>query len=261
MSSSATFGLSELPLEVSLTESAEPLPFLGSPTSAPNPTPAVDKDNIPVTTVKEFPKSAPRPSSSKGKRKGRAGTMTDNSVEQVEIREKHRKRMCKLARKGIRGRPRKVSTEVRPQANESSEEEGQNVNVSFQDSSEYSEEEPEQQGNFEQPSPFQEKVPEVGDYVLMDLELEGGRFAGERVHYVGKVVGIESDVLTINYLRLSAKFGNLERPTFYFPDEEDKREEHKDSVVGVLKTPVAGATKRLKKIVKFDVPLLGYSLR
>ena len=35
----------------------------------------------------------------------------------------------------------------------------------------------------------------------------------------------------------------------------------KDSVVGVLKAPIAGATKRLKKIVKLPVPLQGYNLR
>ena len=118
---------------------------------------------------------------------------------------------------------------------------------------------PEQQENFEEPSPFEDKVPEVGDYVLLDLEVEDGRFAGERVNYVGKVVSVECDVLNINYLRLSAKFGKED--TFYFPNCEDKREESKARVVGVLKAPIVGATKRLQNIIKFTVPLQGYNLR
>ena len=221
MSSSATLELSDLPLEVLLTTG----PVLSSPTPAPNPTPVLDKNNIEVTTVKQLPKSAVPRDGSKGRKRGRAGTMTDDSVEQVQIREKHRKRVCKQARKGIRGRPRKVSTEVRPQEKDSSEDEEQNLNVSFQDSSEYSEEEPEQQENFEEPSPFQGKVPEVGDYLLLELELEDGRFAGERVNYVGKVENVQCDVLYINYLRLSGKFGKDD--TFYFPDSVDNREEKK----------------------------------
>ena len=89
--------------------------------------------------------------------------------------------------------------------------------------------------------------------------MEEGRFAGEKVNYVGKVAAVEGNVLTIHYLRVSSKFGLDD--TFHFPNCVDQREESKNRVVGVLKAPVVGATKRLQNIVKFAVALHGYNLR
>ena len=62
------------------------------------------------------------------------------------------------------------------------------------DSSEYSDEVFGEDQDFlaeEQSYPFKEKKMEVGDFILVELELEEGRRAGANVHYVGEILSLE----------------------------------------------------------------------
>lgn len=247
--------------------------------SSPRPTtPALSSPNADVSltpvevspeSIKPYPKAPPR-SKKKGKKAGRAMSYTDEAEDMEVVRQKHLKRLKKLQQKGKRGRPRKTPlvTETsrgkskgqakrgRPRKNISSEEE-EDMQIELQDSTEYSDE-IQEDVNIEN-SPFQDKEPDVGDYILVPFKRDGGRFVAEILHYVCQVITCEGNILSVKYLRLSAKFGMED--TFYFPNIEDEGDIEKGKVIGVLKPPIVGATKRLQNIVRFSVPIVGYNLR
>ena len=129
--------------------------------------------------------------------------MTENeeAIEMLRMKdEKKRRKEEKKTTSRTRPRQRQVVT------HNSSEEEDE-VIMQLDDSSEYSDE---FEGNEnEAPSIFQDRQAIVGDFVLVELELEEGRNAGDKVHYVGKVMSVseESGEFSVSYLRLSGKYG------------------------------------------------------
>ena len=123
------------------------------------------------------------------------------------------------------------------------------------DSSEYSDEVEE---DLHTPYPFADKEPEVGDFILVELELEEGRFVGAKVHYVGKIVGMgEEGGFSVNFLRVKSAF---HRDTFCFPVIEDITEVDRSCCKGVL-VPLKGSTQRLSHLIKISSPLHGFNIR
>ena len=67
--------------------------------------------------------------------------------------------------------------------------------------------------------PFGGNEPEVGDFVLVELEVEEGRHVGAKVHYVGKILTIEKDAgMTVSFLWKKSVYVN---GTICFPIIED----------------------------------------
>ena len=170
--------------------------------------------------------------------------------------EKRRKKEEKKTNKPSRGRPRQK--QVATHTSEEEEEDEDAVILRFDDSSEYSDEFEEFED--EAPSIFQDRQAIVGDFVLVELELEEGRNAGEKIHYVAKVLGWseESEQFSVSYLRLSGKYGIND--TFYFPVIEDIGEVTKEKVLGVLYEPEKGRTQRLSNILKFPCAFDKYKM-
>lgn len=125
-----------------------------------------------------------------------------------------------------RGRP-KSKKEVVPDSSDEEEEEA-NAQALVDDSSEYTDEVEEREP--EEPSPFLDRQAAVGDYVLVELALEEGRNAGQKIHYVAKALGVENDKLEVSYMRLSGKYGIND--TFYYPNIEDTGHVDREKVLG-----------------------------
>ena len=103
------------------------------------------------------------------------------------------------------------------------------------------------------------KEAEIGNFNLVDLELEEGWNAGEKVHYVGKILSIEDDSsYNVSFLRLKSKFGIPD--TFCFPLIEDTAKVSRESSKGVL-VPRQGSTQRLSNIVKLYDPLFSFNMK
>ena len=78
---------------------------------------------------------------------------------------------------------------------DSSDEDVIDMPMHLDDTSEYSEEEVE---DLDGPYPFHEKDPQDGDFVLVELKLNVGRQAGTKVHYIAKILLIESVISGFN---------------------------------------------------------------
>ncbi|MPC27072.1 hypothetical protein E2C01_020227 [Portunus trituberculatus] len=135
----------------------------------------------------------------KGRKRVHACILAKNEEAIENLREKG-KINCVAKKKKSR-----KTTKKRPQEPSSSEDED-NPELVLDDSSEYSDE---ADGEAEdQPYPFVLKEAEIGDFILVELELEEGRNAGEKVHYVGKIFSIKDDTsYNVSFLRIKSKFG------------------------------------------------------
>ena len=219
---------------------------------SPGPSHASPKVVTPES-VRPYPKATPRPPG-KGRKRVRSCILTANeeAIEMLRMKnEKKRRKEEKKTTSRTRPRQRQVVT------HNSSEEEDE-VIMQLDDSSEYSDE---FEGNEDEaPSIFQDRQAVVGDFVLVELELEEGRNAGDKVHYVGKVMSVseESGEFSVSYLRLSGKYGIND--TFYFPVIEDTGEVSSEKVLGVLCEPVKGRTQRLSNILKFPFAFDNYGI-
>ena len=175
------------------------------------------------------------------------------------LREKHEKKKKREEKKNTsKSRPTAKQKQRQMDTHISSEEDEEETVMQLDDSSEYSEEF--EALDDEAPSLFEDRQPVIGDFVLVELELEEGRNAGDKVHYVAKVLRVpeESGEFSVSYLRQSGKFGIND--TFYFPHIEDIGDVSSEKVLGVLKEPVKGRTQRLSNILKFPFPFDKYNM-
>ena len=246
-------------------------------------TPSTSRSVEEVTpeSVRPFPKAATRPSA-RGRKRFRACILTEDEEAISALREKEEKKRRKQEKAPARrGRPRSRQREEVGRDSEEEEAAAIQERVPLDDSSEYSEEEVGVE--VEAPSLFLEREAAVGDFVLVELELEEGRNAGDKVHYVAKVLSVSEDrgeggsgevgssqvvgssevvgsggEIEVSYLRKSGKYGIDD--TFFFPIIEDTGHVGRDKVLGVLCEPLKGQTKRLSKIVKFPMQFVGYNL-
>ena len=228
---------------------ASPGPSLASPGEAPL--------DVTPESIRPFPKAPPR-SAGRGRKRVRACILTENEEAITMLREKDEKRKKKEEKKTTttrRGRPRQRKVVAR---DSSEEEEEDHATLELDDSSEYSDEV--EDNDDQAPSPFQDRQAAVGDFVLVELELEEGRNAGAKVHYVAKVLSVseESEEISVSYLRMSGKYGVCD--TFYFPIIEDTGDVGRDKVLGVLCEPVKGRTQRLSNILKFPLPFHNFDM-
>lgn len=111
--------------------------------------------------------------------------------------------------------------------------------------------------DFDAPYPFQEE-PAEENFVLVELELEEGRHAGSKVHYVGNILNNEENCqYNASCLCMSSKFGC--KNNFYFPVNVDISMVTK-KLQGVL-LPVKGKTQRLASILRFQPPLTSFNMQ
>ena len=97
----------------------------------------------------------------------------------------------------------------------------------------------------------------MGDFVLVQLELEEGRNAGTPVCYVAKVLSfMEDGKLQLSFLRLKNIFG---KNTFSFPAIEDEASVDPRQCKGVLVT-CQGGTKRQADVVRVVPPLTSFNM-
>ena len=224
-----------------------------SPSSGTSPGPSAHLDVTPEG-ICPFPKAPERPAG-KGRKKVRACILTEDEESLSNLRAKEERKRKKDEKQGETKRRQKEQRV--PIVPDNSDEEEELV-MHLDDSSEYSDEVEEE--DVTAPTPFQQKEPEEGDFILVELELEEGRNVGAKVHYVGKVLSVDdSGEYNVSFLRMSGKFGLND--TFYFPIIQDEMEVKKEQILGVLFEPSRGRTQRLSSILKFDIPLLSYNIR
>ncbi|MPC75416.1 hypothetical protein E2C01_069803 [Portunus trituberculatus] len=170
------------------------------------------------------------PPRGKGRKRIHACILTENEKAIENLQEKGKKNSVAKKMKSCK------TTKKRPQESSSSEDED-NPQVVLDDSFEYSDE---ADGEAEdQPYPFMQEA-EIRDFILVELELEEGRNAGEKVHYVGKVLSIKDDTsYNASFLRIKSKFGIPDN--FCFPLIEDTAKVSKEPCKGVL-MPQQGCT-------------------
>ena len=222
--------------------------------------PGTSQASVKVVTpenVRPYPKAPERPPG-RGRKRVRACILTENEDAIRMLKDKDDKKRMKeekKTKKPSRGRPKQK--QVATQDSDDDDEEDAVV-MRFDDSSEYSDEFEEIEE--ETTSIFQDRQAIVGDFVLVELELEEGRNAGDKIHYVAKVLGWseESELFSLSYLRLSGKYGIND--TFYFPVIEDIGEVSKENVLGVLHEPEKGRTQRLSNILKFPCAFDQYKI-
>ena len=98
----------------------------------------------------------------------------------------------------------------------------------------------------------------MGDFVLVELQLEEGRNAGTLVCYVGQVLELQEDgMLNISFLRMRSVFV---KNTFCFPTIEDEEPVTRDKVKGVLTTTRSG-TKRQASLIQVTPPLNAFNMQ
>ena len=200
-----------------------------SPSSGTSPGPSAHLDVTPEG-IRPFPKAPERPAG-KGRKKVRACILTEDEESLSNLRAKEERKRKKDEKQGETKRRQKEQRV--PIVPDNSDEEEELV-MHLDDSSEYSDEVEEE--DVTAPTPFQQKEPEEGDFILVELELEEGRNVGAKVHYVGKVLSVDdSGEYNVSFLRMSGKFGLND--TFYFPIIQDEMEVKKEQILGVLFEP------------------------
>ena len=220
------------------------------------------RSSLTPEALRPYPKAPARPAG-RGRKRVRACILTEDEEALAILREKDEKRRKKQEKKTTtakRGRPKQRKVV----AHNSSDEEVDDVLPQLDDSSEYSDEEVETEE--QQPSLFQDRQAAVGDFVLVELQLEEGRTAGEKIHYVAKVLSVsvesgesgDSGDFDVSYARLSGKSGDND--TFYFPNIEDTGMVSRGNVLGVLCEPEKGKTPRLSNIIKFHDRFTNYNI-
>ena len=183
----------------------------------------------------------------------RACILTENEEAIADLRVKDEKRKAKESKANMQ----KAKKAKKPTQEEerNSEDEDDPVDLQLDDSSEYSDEVEEV---INSPYPFVDKEPEVGDFILVELELEEGRNVGGKVCYVGQIMGVGEDgSFSVSFLRINSSFY---RDTFRFPIIEDISDVPPNRCKGVL-MPLKGSTKRLSSLVKISTPLNGFNMR
>ena len=126
------------------------------------------------------------------------------------------------------------------------------------DSSEYSTEQEIEEEEEENTCPFQEKIPEVNDYILVELLVEEGVNKGSPLHYVAKVIGVEENY---QYRVIYLMHSKGREGSFIFPHIEDEGLIGGDNIKGVLMDPEQPQTKRLANYIKFNMTLEEYNIR
>ena len=258
--------------QVSVSSSEEqglglPAPALSS--SGAGPSFATEPLDLSPESIRPFPKGQPRSVQPKRK-KIRSCILTENTEAIELLKEKDKKRRIKKAKQEERllrekemkekmkqkkvNRPKKRSL----QEESSEEDEVGLAEPILDDSSEYSTEQEIEEEEEENTCPFQEKIPEVNDYILVELLVEEGVNKGSPLHYVAKVIGVEENYqYRVIYLRHSkGKEGS-----FIFPHIEDEGLIGGDNIKGVLMDPEQPQTKRLANYIKFNMTLEEYNIR
>ncbi|KAG0717061.1 hypothetical protein GWK47_055189 [Chionoecetes opilio] len=104
--------------------------------------------------------------------------------------------------------------------------------------------------------PFVQKEPEVGDFVLVQLVLQG-EDVEELVHFVAKVHFPGGDGrLQLDFLRIKSP---LLKDTFHFPAIGDVDSVDRSRVLGVL-TVSTGTTQRQANLIKVLPPLRDFNM-
>lgn len=209
--------------------------------------------------VRPYPKAPARPKG-KGRPRLKSCILTEDPAAIQMLMNKDEKKR-KVAQKNAQTKSAKTTATRRSKRNQScsynekDSDSDPNIQMEFNDSSEYSEE------NFsdepEEVNVFQEKDPEVGDYLLVELEVEEGKTKGTKVNYIAKVLGVEPPSVNVSFMRKSTKMLN----TFVFPAIEDEGEVKPDQVKGVLFPPVPAPTPRLQRFIRFPYSLLSYNIK
>ncbi|XP_064118449.1 uncharacterized protein LOC135223685 [Macrobrachium nipponense] len=167
--------------------SAQPLVILPAAPQDLQPLPAVVTSEVTPENVRPYPKAPPRPYG-KGQKRVRACILTKNEEVISDLQTKDEK-MKKAEEKMMMGagKKSKLRRQAVPKLLDGDEEDDPAVPLMLGDSSENSSE---LEGDMEAdgPYPFAVKEPEVGDFVVIELELEEGRNSGAPVHYVCKMM-------------------------------------------------------------------------
>lgn len=127
------------------------------------------------------------------------------------------------------------------------------IETELNDSSEYSDEdftgEPKP---VEETNILQDKAPEVGDYLLVELPVEEGKTKGTMFNYIAKVLCLESDenpsVVRVPFLRRTTKMSDA----FIIPAIEDEGDVKLEQVKGFLFASLPAPTSMLKRFVRFQ---------
>ena len=227
--------------------------------SASEPTPGPSGSSATVTPehIRPFPKAGPR-SRGKGRKKIQASILTENPEAIADMQAREDKKTGRVQKPKAKKR-KTVPSEQRQEEDSSStssdSEDDSMPLIQLDDTSEYSDEVVDMAlGPCEYP--FAEKVVEVGDFVLVELEVEGKR-ESSKVYYVGKVLGSEEGKNNILFLR--SKYVYV-KDTFVFPDIEDEQEVDSCRVLGVL-VALKGSTQRQSHIIKINPPLTAFNMR
>lgn len=242
---------------------APPQPNTMSIPSVPRPkqTPTAFSTSPTPECIRPFPKAQAKPIG-RGRKKVKSCILTENQLAISDLRAKEEKKkrkaqkeVAKNKRKDVaRGRAKK---KMQARDDNDSSEDDESVEMRLDDSFEYSDEVEEEDVELE--NPFEDKIPQPNDFVLVQLELEEGKNAGTEVYYVGKVLSCDMSEYTISFLRVSKKMGN--KDTFFFPENEDITSVKEDKVKGVLGEPVVAMTKRLARYIRFKKSLSNFNIR
>lgn len=85
----------------------------------------------------------------------------------------------------------------------------------------------------DQPYPFMQKEAKIGDFILVELELEEGQNVGEKAHHIGKILSVEDDTnCNVSFLWIKSEFGIPDN--FCFPLIEETAKVFKKSCKAVL---------------------------
>ena len=169
------------------------------------------------------------------------------------MREKEDRKRKK--KKGKSKKARAVPVPIDPETSD----EDDPLMMQLDDSSEYSDE-AEAESLEQEEDIFQDREPQVEDFVVVEFELEEGRNVGSKVHYVGKTLHLEGvSKYEVTFLRMSLKHGIGD--TFYFPTIEDVATVSRDSIKGVLFEPLRGITQHQSRTMRFLHSLTAFNMR
>ena len=116
--------------------------------------------------------------------------------------------------------------------------------------------EPEPEEVVEDEERFQNKIPEPGDYVLVEYE---GKY--KKRHYIGVITQPKDEEgdFEVKFLRKSAK--HVMSCCFVEPYTEEINSVEESSILGVLPHPTStNTTKRRRGIMQFDINLNDYNM-
>ena len=152
-------------------------------------------------SVRPYPKAPPRPQG-KGKRRVKACILTEDPdaiqmlIDKEAKKEKKRKVAENKKQTGNRSEGPKKTMQLKCLTNDNDDSGSDSqIEMELNDSSEYSDEDFDDLTNEPQPvettpNIFQDKAPEVGDYVLVELPVEEGKNKGTMFNYIAKILSL-----------------------------------------------------------------------